>query len=298
MVTDGPFIEAKESLKQIAHETPPRRRVVLTKSHGLGNDYLVVDPSELPFAVTPERARLLCDRHLGVGSDGLLILDGELRVRIVNPDGSDAEKSGNGLRIFAKWLYDTGRVRTERFTIRTPGGDAAVEIEAADGRARLITVNMGRPRFRADVAEIDVDGEKLAVVALSIGNPHCVIPRAQLDVTELRRIGPLVERHPAFPNRTNVQLARASARDRVELLIWERGAGETQASGSSACAVVAALNKLDQVDSNVDVTARMPGGELSIRIDADGALHMRGPVEEVAQVTLSSELIARLQALP
>ena len=271
---------------------------MLTKSHGLGNDYLVTDPADLPFPLTPERVRLLCDRHFGVGSDGLLVLDGKLGLRIFNPDGSEAEKSGNGLRIFAKWLYDTGRVRSERFTIRTPGGEAAVEIEAADGRARVVTVNMGKPHFREDLSEIEVEGEQLAVVALSVGNPHCVIPRAELDITELRRLGPLVENHPAFPNRTNVQLARALARDKVELLIWERGAGETQASGSSACAVVAALGKLGQVDANVDVTASMPGGELSIRIDAYGALQMRGPVAEVAQIILSPELIARLQALP
>src|SRR6266852_3276846 len=189
---------------------------MLTKSHGLGNDYLVVDPAELPFEVTPERARLLCDRHRGVGSDGLLVLEGELRLRIVNPDGSEAEKSGNGLRIFAKWLYDTGRVPAERFSIRTPGGEAAVEIEAADGRARVVTVNMGQPRFRDDLSEIEVGVQKLAVVALSIGNPHCVIPRSRLDVTELRRLGTLIENHAAFPNRTNVQFARAVARDRVE----------------------------------------------------------------------------------
>jgi diaminopimelate epimerase len=271
---------------------------VLTKSHGLGNDYLVVDPADLPFTLTPDRARLLCDRHFGVGSDGLLVLDGEFGLRIVNPDGSEAEKSGNGLRIFAKWLYDTRRVRSERFTIRTRGGAAPVEIEAVDGRARVVTVNMGRPQFRDDLSEIEVGGQKLAVVALSIGNPHCVIPRAELDITELRRLGPVVERHRAFPHRTNVQLARAVARNRVELLIWERGAGETQASGSSACAVVAALTRLGQVDRQVNVTAHMPGGDLQIRISEDGELHMRGPVEEVAQITLSSELIARLQALP
>lgn len=271
---------------------------MLTKSHGLGNDYLVVDPADLPFAVTPARVRLLCDRHYGVGSDGLLLLDGELSLRIVNPDGSEAEKSGNGLRIFAKWLYDTGRVRSERFTIRTPGGSGAVEIEAEGGRARVVTVNMGQPHFREDLSEIEVGGEQMAVVALSIGNPHCVIPRAYLDITDLRHFGPLIENHPAFENRTNVQLARAVARDHVELLIWERGAGETQASGTSACAVVAALGKLGQVDANVEVTASMPGGDLSIRIGPDGALWMRGPVEEVAQITLSSELIARLQALP
>jgi diaminopimelate epimerase len=226
------------------------------------------------------------------------VLDGELGVRIINPDGSEAEKSGNGLRIFAKWLYDTGRVRSERFTIRTPSGNAAIEIEAEAGRARQVTVDMGQPRFRDDLSEIEVDGQRLPVVALSIGNPHCVIVRPRLDVTDLRRLGPLVEHHPAFANRTNVQLARPESRDHVALLIWERGAGETQASGSSACAVVAALSKLGLIDANVDITASMPGGDLRIRVAADGALWMRGPVEEIAQITLSAELIARLQALP
>src|ERR1700682_5473741 len=144
---------------------------MLTKSHGLGNDYRFADPAELPFAVTPERVRLLCDRHLGVGSDGLLVLDGGLGVRIVNPDGSEAEKSGNGLRIFARWLYDTGRVRAEHFTIQTPGGSAAATIDAHAGRARHVTVAMGQPRFRDDLSEIEVDGQDVAVVALSIGNP-------------------------------------------------------------------------------------------------------------------------------
>jgi diaminopimelate epimerase len=269
---------------------------VLTKSHGLGNDYLVADPADLPFGVTPARVRLLCDRHVGVGSDGLLVLDGTLGVRIFNPDGSEAEKSGNGLRIFAKWLFDTGRARGATFTIETSCGQAAVEIEEVGGRAVEVTVDMGPPHFREDVTEVDVGGERLSVVSLSIGNPHCVILRARLDVTELRRLGPLVECDAAFPNRTNVQLARAVARDRVELLIWERGAGETQASGSSACAVAAAFHHRGLVGN--DVTAAMPGGELSIRIDHSGSIFLRGPVQEVAHIILSHELIARLQALP
>jgi diaminopimelate epimerase len=269
---------------------------VLTKSHGLGNDYLVADPADLPFAVTPARVRLLCDRHVGVGSDGLLVWQGSLGVRIFNPDGSEAEKSGNGLRIFAKWLYDTGRAPGTQFAIALRGGSAAVEIEAVGGRASEVTVDMGQPFFRQDLTTIEVGGQSLAVVALSIGNPHCVILRPKLDIIELRHLGPLVETHPAFPNRTNVQLARAPARDRVELLIWERGAGETQASGSSTCAVVAACHHLGLVDS--DVSATMTGGELHVRIDSTGSLYLRGPVEEVAQITLSSELIARLQALP
>ena len=275
---------------------------MLTKSHGLGNDYLVADPGELPCAVTPARVRLLCDRHAGVGSDGLLLLDptqgpDEPGLRIFNPDGSEAEKSGNGLRIFAKWLFDTHRVSSRQFTIHTPGGAASVQIdEAREGRARILSVGMGRPVFREDVRELAIDGQTLQVVALSVGNPHCVILRQRLDADELRRLGPRVERHPAFPNRTNVQLAQPTSRTTLELLIWERGAGETRASGSSACAAFAACYQLGLVDAQV--IARMPGGELIIQMEPDGSLTMRGPVEEIAYVSLSPELIARLQALP
>jgi diaminopimelate epimerase len=269
---------------------------VLTKSHGLGNDYLIVDPAELPVELTPDRARLICDRHVGVGSDGILVLVGTLGLRIFNPDGSEAEKSGNGLRIFAKWLYDTGRVQTTAFSIAVGGTEAPVELETVGGRAVQVTVDMGRATFRDDVSAIEVDGEHLSAIALSIGNPHCVILRDRLDVTDLRRLGPLIERHPLFAQRTNVQLARAVDRANVELLIWERGAGETQASGSSTCAVVAACNFLGLVDD--DVTASMPGGDLHVRVDRDGRLFLRGPVEEVATLTLSQDLIARLHALP
>jgi diaminopimelate epimerase len=265
---------------------------VLTKSHGLGNDYLVADPAELPFEVSPARVQLLCDRNFGVGSDGLLLLQpGQFGLRIVNPDGSDAEKSGNGVRIFARWLVTTGRATANAFVIHTPGGDVPVDVDGHD-----VTADMGSATLRPDPQSLDIDGQVYPVMALSIGNPHCVIPRPGLDVTLLRRLGPLVEHHPAFPNRTNVQLARAVARDRVELLIWERGAGETQASGSSSCAVFAALHHLGQVDRQV--TASMPGGELVLRLDEHDHIWMRGPVEEVAQVTLSADLIARLHALP
>ena len=232
---------------------------------------------------------------MGVGSDGLLLLDGTLGVRIMNPDGSEAEKSGNGIRIFAKWLYDTRRVAATSFTVRTRGGDVPVKLEVADRRARVVTANMGRPVFRDDLTELDVDGERLQVMALSIGNPHCVVVRDRLDVTELRRLGPLIEHHAVFPNRTNVQLARAVGPDRVEVLIWERGTGETRASGSSACAVVAVLHRLGLLDAAATVS--MPGGELSVRLEGSD-VWMRGPVEEVAAIELSPELIQRLHALP
>ena len=263
---------------------------MLTRSHGLGNDYLVADPAELPVAVSPERVRLLCDRHHGVGSDGLLLLNGPLGLRIFNPDGSEAEKSGNGLRIFARWLYDTRRVASRQFTIHVLGGDALADVHS-DGS---VTVDMGKPMFREDLGHLN--GLDLEVVALSLGNPHCVVFRDELDVSELRRIGPLIERHHAFPNRTNVQFARVVDRGSVALLIWERGAGETQASGSSACAVVAAAHRRGLVGT--EVTAKMPGGDLAVRVAQNGGIFQRGPVVEVGRITLGQDLIAQLQALP
>ena len=272
----------------------------LTRSHGLGNDYLVCDPAELPVALTPERTRRICHRHLGVGSDGILVLSpptpgSDVGLRILNPDGSEAEKSGNGIRIFAKWLYDTGRTSRTSFVVGTPGGNVPVDLEVVDGRVAMVTALMGVPEIRADLTSLEVDGESLAVTALSVGNPHCVVLRERLDVTDLHRLGPLIENHPAFPNRTNVQLARPLDRRRVEALIWERGAGETMASGSSSCAVAAACHHLGLVDGDVQVV--MPGGTLAIRIDERGAIWMHGPAEEIARVTLSPDLLARLRAL-
>ena len=271
---------------------------MLTKSHGLGNDYLVADPAELPMALTPARVRLICDRHVGVGADGILLWQPPLGVRIFNPDGSEAEKSGNGLRIFAKWLYDTRRVASREFVLGVGGVEAGVEIVSVrNGRTETVKVDMGVPTFREALTRLDVAGQQLDVIALSLGNPHCVVFRATLDPTELRRLGPRIETHPAFPNRTNVQFAQIADRHTVDLLIWERGAGETQASGSSSCAVAAAAHHLGRVER--DVTARMPGGELHIHIAAErGTLWLSGPAEEVAAITLSPELIARLHALP
>lgn len=270
------------------------------RSHGLGNDYLVCDPADLPFALTPERTRLICHRNLGVGSDGILVLaagqgGAPVGLRIMNPDGSEAEKSGNGLRIFAKWLWDTGRLRERQFQVHTLGGIVAVSVETEGERARWLTVDMGVPQIREDLRSLEVDGERLDVVALSMGNPHCVVFRQQLDVTELRRLGPPIEHHPLFPNRTNVQLARPVARDRVEALVWERGAGETLASGSSACAVAAASRYLGLVDDRV--TVAMQGGDLAISFQPDGQVRMRGPAEEIGRVTLAPDLLDRLAAL-
>jgi len=271
------------------------------KYHGLGNDYLVIDPTVAPLALTPERIRFICDRHFGVGSDGLLygpIVDdsGGHRVQIFNPDGSEAEKSGNGLRIFARYLYDADHVQTKTFAIQTLGGPVTAEIQ--DDTGDTIKIGMGKVTFQSQAIPmagpdrqvireaLDIDGTPYEVTCLSIGNPHCVIPLGDISEALTRRLGPLVECHPLFPNRTNVQFVRVIDRHTLEIQIWERGAGYTLASGSSACAAVAATHKLALVDS--PVTVRMPGGALRIDLEEGGHIFLTGPVEYVFEGEIAS----------
>ncbi len=275
------------------------------KAHGLGNDYIVLNEGDLSFRLTPEVVRLLCHRHYGVGADGILLFVGSrippFGLRIFNPDGSEAEKSGNGIRIFAKYLFEHGYTRDKAFYIETKGGLVRVELKAEGDRVTLVTVEMGRATFRSSEIpvtgqdrevvneELGLTGEHLRFTAVSVGNPHCVILVDHPDPDEIRRLGPQVEHHPIFPQRTNVQFVKVRSRDRVAILIWERGAGYTLASGSSACAVAAACRRLDLVDDRV--TIQMPGGELAITIRPDWEITMQGPASEVHTGTLSADLI-------
>ena len=281
------------------------------KYHALGNDYLVIDPHTAALVLTPERVRALCDRHQGIGADGIVSgptpdEQGErdaLRIRIFNPDGSEAEKSGNGIRIFARYALEAGYVTAGvPFALRTVGGEVSVRI--LDERGALIEVDMGRPSFRSgdipmlgrerDVVdeplEIACEMLPLRVTCVSMGNPHCVIFTDEVTPEHAQRIGPLVENAACFPRRTNVQLARVRARDRVEIAIWERGAGYTLASGSSSCAAAAAARRLGLVDD--EVVVQMPGGELSVRFTAEGHALLTGPVSGVAHGTLHHDLMS------
>jgi diaminopimelate epimerase len=281
------------------------------KSHGLGNDYFVLDASRISFGLTPAVIRLLCDRNYGIGSDGILVLVPSARadfgLRILNPDGSEAEKSGNGLRIFAKYLYDHGHTERKEFRIDTLGGVVTAELEVKDGRVPFVTVEMGTATFDSRLIpvkgderevvneEMRIEGEVLRFTAVSVGNPHCVVFADNLDEGYTKLVGPLIETAELFPNRTNVQFAKVVSRDRVEIMIWERGAGYTLASGSSSCAVAAACVKNGLTDRTVTVS--MPGGELDIEIREDWSIKMRGAVEEVAYGKISDDLIERIKSL-
>lgn len=283
------------------------------KGHGLGNDYIALDPSDLEFKLTPRSIRLVCDRHYGVGSDGILALapsnKADFGLRIYNPDGSEAEKSGNGLRIFGCYLYATRRTRRKAFSVETKGGIVHVELEL-DKRGYVVgaTVDMGRASFQPlalpcslRVPEliqqpVKAAGQSLRFTGVSVGNPHCVVfkdKHGKWTREDLLQIGPALERHTIFPKRTNVQLAVPTGPKSISILIWERGAGETQASGSSACAAACAAVRLGYVKS--PVTVKAPGGVLKVTVDPQFCLTMSGPVAEVARGELSPPFVESLR---
>ena len=279
--------------------------IPFAKGHGLGNDYIVMSRGDLPFDLSEASIVRICDRNWGIGSDGILMLvpstKADFGLRIFNPDGSEAEKSGNGLRIFSKWLRDHGLAKRDTFTIDTPGGVVECVCHVRDGRVRFVTVEMGRATFRApdipmngpdrDVVSVPLqlsDGTALAVTAVSVGNPHCITFVDRLDTEACKRLGPLIERHASFPQRTNVQFARVADRHTLDTLIWERGAGYTLASGSSSCGAASAAVRHGLCDHG-KVTVRMPGGDLVIDVRPDWSLKLEGPVEEVYTGALSAE---------
>jgi diaminopimelate epimerase len=276
--------------------------VRFTKYHGLGNDYLVMEPS----AISPERALALapriCHRNYGIGSDGILLgplptAAADFALRIINPDGSEAEKSGNGLRIFARYLHDTRRVRDAPFRIATAGGVALAQVFEDRG---LIRMGMGRASFdnetigitgpkREVVAEaMQIAGRTLSCTGVSVGNPHCVITGVEVSEGLARSLGPQVERDPRFENRTNVQLLEVVDRGNIRIQIWERGAGYTLASGSSASAAACAARRLGACDAHV--TVHMPGGALEVEIGADYDVIQTGPATRVAEGRISPEI--------
>jgi diaminopimelate epimerase len=281
--------------------------VRFVKYHALGNDYLVIDPSGGLRELAPAEVVRVCHRNFGVGSDGVLwgpMGPGEggrpFALRIYNPDGSIAEKSGNGLRIFSRYLWDQRLVRAGvPFKVFTDGG--VVTSEVAPG-GRSVAVEMGRVTFAGDAIpvaggardvleeQMEVAGERLVFSAASIGNPHCVILQDKVSESEARRLGPLIEVEPRFPNRTNVQFVQVIDPGNLRIEIWERGAGYTLASGSSSSAAAAVAHRLGHCGP--EVTVHMPGGRLEIRI-ADGfEVTMTGAVTRVAEGAIDPEVFS------
>jgi diaminopimelate epimerase len=273
-----------------------------SKYHALGNDYIVIRPAELQSEPDPKIIRLICHRNYGIGSDGILLgplgsKSCDFGLRIFNPDGTEAEKSGNGLRIFARFLWDERLVRDQRFSVETLGG--AVSCEVSTG-GKGVKVEMGEVRFNStdipiegaerDVLneELEIDGHVLRFCAATVGNPHCVILSDDPTPDQARRYGPKIEVDPRFPNRTNVQFMRVMDHNNIQIEIWERGAGYTLASGSSSTAAAAVAHRLDLCDS--DITVHMPGGSLQVHFSDGFFATMIGPVTKICDGLMTDEM--------
>ena len=275
------------------------------KYHALGNDYLVLNPVDSTTLPDTNTCIRICHRNFGLGSDGILYgpiasNSADFALRIINPDGSEAEKSGNGLRIFARYLYDCGKVGTEPFTIDTLGGVVTCKISKG---ADLISVDMGRVTFGREANQtdtnkdserligetIEINGTNYTAYIADIGNPHCVIPSEEISQQIACTDGALIEIHPNFPNRTNVQFLKVIDRDNIQIEIWERGAGYTLASGSSSSAAAAIAHRLGLCNESINV--HMPGGEIRIEISSKYAIRMSGTATRVASINLDIEAL-------
>ncbi len=273
------------------------------KYHALGNDYLVFHSEDFDRELTPAQIRRICHRQYGVGADGILwtSIHPENRafsLRIFNPDGSEAEKSGNGVRIFSRFLWDLGYINDEEIEIRTPGGPVGAAVHR---RGDQVTVSLGKASFFSsripvtgpprEVLEepIEAAGRRYKFSGVTLGNPHCVIVVPEISHAEAIEAGPILETDPRFPNRTNVQFVRVAAPSRIEIEIWERGAGYTLSSGTSSGAAAAVARKLGLCGP--DIVVAMPGGEVAVQIGPEFEVTLTGPVTSVCHGTLSAELL-------
>ena len=288
------------------HFNMENRKNFFVKSHGLGNEYVVFDSAEIDFPINEKSIKRICNIHYGIGSDGILLLvpstKADFGFKVFNPDASEAEKSGNGLRIFCKFLYDYKYTDKKQFSIETKGGIVQASIdEIRNGKAYLVTIDLGKATFKCNEIPVNLDQEEcidfplkiddknFKINCVSVGNPHCVVICENLDEKEVLKYGPLLENHPMFPNRTNVQFVKPISKNEVEILIWERGAGFTMASGSSSSAVASIMLKKGLTGN--DITVKMPGGQLSIKIDKNWEIKLCGEVRQIAEGYLDSELL-------
>lgn len=276
------------------------------KYHGLGNDYIVIDPKEFKTDLTLETIKLICNRNYGVGSDGILygpeFLGDMFGLRIFNPDGSEAEKSGNGLRIFSRYLWEKGLVKENEFTINTLGGNVKAQVFES---GKQIKIEMGDVSFNSiDIPVIDETGECInkqleiddkifTYNAATIGNPHCVIIMDEINPEMIKKYGPLIENNQKFPKRINVQFMKIIDESSIQIEIWERGAGYTLASGSSSTAAAAVAFKLKKCGK--DICVKMQGGELMLNFTNDFYATMIGPVTAVCDGELKDEIFEEIK---
>ncbi len=282
--------EAATPLPQRPARSVPRLILPFTKMQGLGNDYIYVEEFDAPLDNPSAVAVAVSDRHFGVGGDGLVLIGpsetADFRMRIFNADGSEAEMCGNATRCVGKYLFEKGFTDQRELTLETLAGTRDLYLDVEGPTVTSVRVDMGKPRLApSDLPmladgnsfinrEIAVNGKNYRATAVSMGNPHLVVPFPGIDSLDLPKIGPFFERHPLFPRGVNTEFVEVRDRDRIRMRVWERGSGETLACGTGACAalVACALNDL----TDYSATVELPGGELRVQWDAEGAVHMTG----------------------
>ncbi len=266
------------------------------KYQGTGNDFIILDGMKEGVFLSPQEVEAVCERHTGIGADGVIFAltsaGSDAAMRIFNADGSEAEMCGNGIRCLAKYLYErSGVVRTNMF-IETLAGTKSLRLSVSGGIVKEVEVDMGLPGFTAlDLpapddpsspgrVTIDIDGDAvIQAICLSVGNPHCVVFVEDVSETQVSRVGPVLEKHTMFPNRTNVEFVQVLDAHHIALRVWERGVGETKACGTGACAAAVAALHEGRCTNPVDVS--LPGGVLKISADEYGHVLMTGPALEV-----------------
>lgn len=284
-------------------------RIVVEKYHGLGNDYLVYDPNKNKMALKPSNVQLLCNRNFGVGADGILegpvMEEDRISMVVWNPDGSIAKNSGNGVRIFAKYLKDGGYIQKKDFTVHSQGGEASIHYLNEEGTR--LKASMGKASFWSK--DVPVEGPSREIInetmvfgripypvtCLSMGNPHCVILMDEISKDLVCRIGKYSESAKQFPDKINTQIMKVLDRTHLETEVYERGAGYTLASGSGCCAAAAAACRLGLTDPKMVV--HMPGGTLEVEIGEDAVVYMTGDVGYVGSMKLGNHLTEQLRAL-
>jgi len=280
-------------------------KVQFSKWQGLGNNYIVMHEEQLPFELTPARVRLLCDRNVGIGSDGIMLIgaqtgEARFKVRIYNPDGSEAEMCGNGVRMVARKLHMEGLVAGDTVVLETAAGEIVPKL----GEGFMVTVDMGVARFGGEKLSgfegecveqsLHAAGRNFTFTFADVGNPHAVIQSPwPLELVPLHEIGPMIEEHKYFPRKTNVEFVKVVSEHEAKVRVWERGVGETRACGTGATATAVALVRTGQCAS--PVTVELPGGKLEVEVAADWRVHMTGPAEEIYHGDLSREFLAHLE---
>lgn len=278
--------------------------ITMIKYQGLGNDYMILDPNKNRVQLQGKKIALLCQRGSGLGADGVLYgpveINGKMGVRIFNSDGTEAAISGNGVRIFAKYLIDHEYVKEQEFSIETLSGP--IEVKCLNNRATEFRVKMGKASFLSH--EIPVTGEVREVInetftfhnkeykatCLTVGNPHCIIFTDQVTPELVRELGPYVENADSFPNRMNLQICRKIDTGNLDIEIWERGSGYTKSSGTGSCAAAVAAYRLGLTENRVNVN--QPGGMIQIDIQDDGTIYMTGSVGYVSELSVAESFFA------